>query len=267
MFLKRTNQFLKLGWLFALSVALVAFLGVGSVYAHHGDDDHDDDYTESTTTTGCGPRTSDADIDRDADDAADVYADDVTDVTVDDVLDNPGDYLGKQVTLEGEVDHPFGGNTFEMEDDKDLFGEDEILVISVMPEAQADGELEEGNLVTATGEIRCLDRAALESEFGTIDWGTAPVDELEGQPVLVMGAREFAEAHRAKPVEEQAEVIEPEPMPEPAPAPEPEVVIEEEEVEVAPAPELPETATPLPAVGLAGLLSLAVGLGVRLFRR
>jgi hypothetical protein len=61
----------------------------------------------------------------------------------------------------------------------------------------------------------------------------------------------------------------PEPQPEPPPAvaepqaPAPAAAPEPEK----PAPALPKTASPLPAIGLIGLLSLACGLGLRLFNR
>jgi len=63
-------------------------------------------------------------------------------------------------------------------------------------------------------------------------------------------------------IEQQQTVVTPAPPaaapPEaPAPAPEP----------VAPAPALPKTASPLPAIGLIGLMSLALGVGLRLFNR
>jgi len=65
-------------------------------------------------------------------------------------------------------------------------------------------------------------------------------------------------------IEQQETVLTPEPPaaapPEaPAPAPEP--------APVAPAPALPKTASPLPAIGLSGLMSLALAVGLRRFNR
>lgn len=59
----------------------------------------------------------------------------------------------------------------------------------------------------------------------------------------------------------------PEPTPEPAPAPEPQAAPAPAPAPEQPAPALPKTASPLPAIGLIGLLSLACGLGLRLFNR
>jgi hypothetical protein len=59
----------------------------------------------------------------------------------------------------------------------------------------------------------------------------------------------------------------PEPQPEPPPAAaEPQAPAPAAEPE-KPAPALPKTASPLPLIGLIGLLSLACGLGLRLFNR
>lgn len=56
--------------------------------------------------------------------------------------------------------------------------------------------------------------------------------------------------------------------PEPQPEPEAPALAEPQApAPAAPAPALPKTASPLPAIGLIGLLSLACGLGLRLFNR
>jgi hypothetical protein len=269
MFVNWTVQLMRLSLLLVLAAAVVVFVPSG--IAHH--------------TTGSGQKA----------------------VTVDDVLDDPQHFVGEELTLEGEVDHIFSATMFAMEDDQDLIGDDQILMMSVMPAGAVrtstgtgtsnqgtnpvpavevveliDGEFREGKLVRATGTIRMFDRAALEREFGTIDFGSASLDEFENEPVLVMGARQFAELQGQR-VEQQVVVIPP-----PAPAPEPEVIepeIAEPAPEVAPpapVPEelpaaepeptfeeeeaLPQTATPLPAIGLAGLLSVLAGLGIRRFR-
>lgn len=240
-----------------------------------------------------------------------------TKATVDDVLDDPQHFMGQEVTLEGEIDHIYSTTTFAMEDDQDLIGDDEILILSVMPVATragaagasngvtttqqdmapipvvelvglVDDRFEEGKIVRATGTVRMFDRAALEREFGTIDFGTADLEEFQHKPVVIMGARQYAEL-KQRGTEQLAVVIQPEPIPAPLPEPEPELIEPEPqaepepipEPEAAPAPEpqepavvepepapeeLPKTASPMAGVALAGLLSLALGLGIR-FRR
>jgi hypothetical protein len=215
---------------------------------------------------------------------------DEDEVYVDDVLDDPEAFVGREVTLEGEVDHIYGNTVFAMEDDQDFVGDDEILILSVMPTSTTrsatsgdrpeitpvvelltlvDGEFDEGKLVSATGTVRMFDCAQLEQTYGPIDWGEADIDDYAGEPVLVIGEKQYAAWMASpEPIEQQAIVILPEPTPvpeviEPIPAPEP--VIPEPQPE--PPAELPSTASPLPLFGLGGLLSLLVGMGVRSFRK
>jgi hypothetical protein len=201
------------------------------------------------------------------------WTSEIEEVSVDDVLDDPDKYVGRLVTLEGEIDHIRSGSTFVMEDDQDLFGEDHLLIVSIMSGVTADGEMEEGKLVRATGVIRYFDRAGLEREFGTLDLGIDSLDEFANQPVLVMGTREYAAAHQPQ---QTAAVIEPapleppafvpEPFVEPAPIPEPEKVEPPPPVYLKPEEVLPTTGSPLPGVGLAGALSLLLGFALRRFR-
>ncbi len=80
------------------------------------------------------------------------------------------------------------------------------------------------------------------------------VDSFALAPVLAPPAREEAAIAPAEPAPAPAA----EPAPQPAPATEEAVIIAEE---------LPKTASPLPTLGLIGLLSLAGAFGLRLFRR
>jgi len=300
MFSNWTTQAMRLGWVLILTAAVVAFVPWGS--ARPQQEPAESEAAESNPT-------------------------------VDDVLDEPQDYVGQEVTLQGEIDHIYSPTTFAIEDDQDLFGEDQILVVSVMPVATRpaatnatkdccadnancphkeatrncdstssqstrttttttssdlspipavevvqlhDGEWDEGKLVSATGTICMFDRAALEQQFGTIDWGSAPLDTFEGQPVLVIGAQQYtAMKQRQAPEELAVVIIEEEKVPEPAPAPPPVVEpapepapIPEAAPEPTPAPmeTLPRTASPLSAIGLTGLLSLLAGFGFRKFR-
>lgn len=275
MFSNWTTQAMRMGWILILATAVVAFVSLGSA----------------------SPQQEAAE----------------SNPTVDHVLDHPEDFEGQEVTLEGEIDHIYSPTTFAIEDDQDLFGEDQILAVSVMPVAtrstcatvseecpgQAkvsekpscldcpshearekpsentpcgvtgnqsttttktttttttstnpdlspipavevvrlhDGEWDEGKLVSATGTIRMFDCAALQQEFGTIDWGSAPLEKFEGQPVLIIGARQYLALKQQPTPEEVAVVTEEEKVevPEPAPAPPP-------VVEPAPAP-VPEPA-------------------------
>ena len=76
----------------------------------------------------------------------------------------------------------------------------------------------------------------------------------------------FALAPVAAPVREEAAIVAPEPAPEPAPQPAPEPQAAPEPAPApapAPEPELPKTASPLPAIGLIGLIALAGAFGFR----
>jgi hypothetical protein len=72
-------------------------------------------------------------------------------------------------------------------------------------------------------------------------------------------------------IAEAEPVIHPAPEPEPVPAPVAEAPAPQTPAPIAPAPQaparLPKTASPLPAIGLLGLMSLALGAGLRLFNR
>ena len=194
-------------------------------------------------------------------------------------------HIGHEVTVTGDVDKIYGPSTFVMDAD-DIGYHDHILVVSVMPNVRPRGEIKKGKDVTATGTVRLLDRAKLEHEFGKINFGSTPMKKWEGKPILVMGVRQYAEAHRPKPVQ-QAVVEQPQqptiviiqPLAEEPEVerekpsevePTPETTPEETApaaVEETPAPtKLPKTASPLPALGLVGLLSLTAGFAARRYR-
>jgi hypothetical protein len=237
------------------------------------------------------------------------------DPNTDDVLDYPNLYAGRLATLEGRVDDVYSPTTFAMEDNYDLIGGDRILMISVMPigaktthttptatgdsrapvpaiemvQLLQDG-FEEGKIIRATGTVRILDRAVLAREFGHIDFGSAPLDKFENEPVLLLGASEYAQFLEQQKVEQQAAVIPPQPTPapevRPAPEPQPEVAppapqpepVQPPPAHTEPAPEpapttqvekpetLPKTASPVTLVALSGLMSVLVGIGIRYFR-
>jgi hypothetical protein len=231
----------------------------------------------------------------------------------DDILDYPNLYAGRVVTLEGRVDDIFSPTTFAMQDNYDLVQDDRILMISVMPvgaksttttttslEATTDDQLkavpavemvqllqnsfQKHKIIRATGTVAIFDRAALEQEYGAIDFGSTPLEKFEKEPVILLGAREFAQFQQHR-VEQQAAVIPPPPPArEATPAPEPEVAPPAAEPEAAPpaaqpeatAPSpspgtepaaetsrLPTTASPIPLLGLTGLLALLAGFGIR----
>jgi len=181
-------------------------------------------------------------------------------------LDHPEALVGQEVTLVGDVEKIHSSSAFVMEA-KDQDTKDHILVISVGSDAHPQGELKEGKPTTATGTIRTLDRAALERDYGPIDFGTTPFEKFDGKPVLIRGPLQTAQLQKEpeRPTVTEPVAAAPEPAPTPAPAAQP--AVPEQIASANTATELPRTATSLPAIGLVGLLSLLGGIGIQLFRQ
>jgi hypothetical protein len=216
---------------------------------------------------------------------------------VDDVLDNPSEFVNKDVTLEGEVDKVYSDRVFAIEDDADIFGEDHILAISVLPNTMiqdldrkitvAISDLKEGKIARASGTIRMFDRAALESEFGAFNVTNLPANFDASQPVLIIGAREYLAQKRREALDaEQVAALPPPPapmperMPETLPTEQPtveepaqttqveepvvdDVATEDEAPAMNEETALPKTASPIPFLGLLGAASLAAGFVLR----
>jgi hypothetical protein len=153
---------------------------------------------------------------------------------VSDVVKHPGQYMGKQVTVQWKVDRVFSPSAIGLEKN-----EKHLLVVSVEQGGLPSGE-KKGEPITATGMIRNFDQAQFEKDYGKIDFGNAPLAKFENKPVLVIGG------HKTAKLEQPTETTQPETTQEHA---------------------LPRTASSLPGLGLAGLIALIVGLGVPRFRR
>src|SRR6185369_5531548 len=88
-------------------------------------------------------------------------------VDVSDVAKNPQQYMGKEVTVEWKVDRVYSPNAIGLEKD-----EKHLLVIGVTPGALGDtSAMKKGDPFAATGVVRNFDRAGLERQYGTIDFG------------------------------------------------------------------------------------------------
>lgn len=100
--------------------------------------------------------------------------------TIDRILDDPRAYIGRTVTVRGEVDDLVGPRAFMLEDG-DLFFDDELLVVSAgrLPRlVEGEGE------VRVTGQVRRFNRAEVEDELG-IRLDERPFADYEGRPVIV----------------------------------------------------------------------------------
>ncbi|PWT77888.1 MAG: hypothetical protein C5B58_16065 [Acidobacteria bacterium] len=158
-----------------------------------------------------------------------------------DVVLNPDQYVGKRVTVQWKIDRVYSPTAIGLEKN-----EHHLLVVSVPPATLSTGDMKKGEPFTATGIVENFDRAKFEREYGNLDYGKAPLDKFDNKPVLVVTGAKSAKLQKP-----QASVSEPQnpSTAEPGPA------------------SLPRTASPLPALGFVGLLSLTLGLGLPLLRR
>jgi hypothetical protein len=189
---------------------------------------------------------------------------------------DPDTYLGKTITVDGEMHRQFTERVFTIEDDG-MFRDHDMLVISLTPMTESviplQDSFDRGKNVRVTGVLRPYDRAKLECLYGPLNLESREGHSFTKNPVLIIGYKPPAAAPRAaaiyipSPVEPRIEAAAP------APAPEPQEEVAELVIEPAPAApamaavgptELPRTASGLPFVALAGVLSLSAALSARL---
>jgi hypothetical protein len=76
------------------------------------------------------------------------------------IADKPAPFLGRIVTVTGEVERVIGPNSFTL-DEEDLLKEEDLLVVSATP----PGDIEEGSRVQVTGIVGRFTSTELEREF------------------------------------------------------------------------------------------------------
>ncbi|MCC6174991.1 MAG: hypothetical protein IT305_06775 [Chloroflexi bacterium] len=108
--------------------------------------------------------------------------------TVDGIAENPSAYIGRTVTIAGEVGRALGPRSFTVEDN-DLLFDEEIAVVGARPLLDRNGqpysaEALDDLRIMVTGMVRQFVRADLEREFG-ITFDGADLDGWEGRPVIV----------------------------------------------------------------------------------
>lgn len=189
---------------------------------------------------------------------------------LDTVLNHPTDYFGKTVTVEGEMHRTFSDKVFSIEDD-DFLRDDDLLIITTASKSEVvspvKDSIAEGKDVCVTGVIQPFHRSEMESKFGPLNIESRASHYKEGSPVMIID--------RTKAVADTATTFDrdkplPEPAAEPAVEPPSQPTAERaaEPVPSQPAEqELPATASPLPLIGLSGLLSMLAGAGIHLRRR
>jgi hypothetical protein len=177
-------------------------------------------------------------------------------VKLDDLIDHKEQYYGKTVTVEGEMHRIFSDRVFTIEDD-DLLRDDDVLIISDVPRAEAVVALEKsvdpGKNVRVTGFVHKYDREELECLYGPLQVESREGHSFTKSPVLIVQRVQAADAGAP------SQLAAPERE---AGAPAPAVA----EVRRAPAPEaLPKTASPLPLLGFLGLAALLTAWAIRVF--
>jgi len=198
------------------------------------------------------------------------------------LLNDPADYLGKTITVDGEMHRQFTERVFTIEDSGFIQDRD-MLVISMSPMSESviplQGSFDRGKNVRVTGVLRPYDRGKLECLFGPLALESREGHSFTKNPVLIIGYKE-----PAKPVASNVELPpivlqKPEPTmppavtePESTPAPPAAAPAPSTEQQPATTPEkpkeaLPRTASSLPLFAVAGGLFLLAGFSARFVAR
>jgi hypothetical protein len=180
-------------------------------------------------------------------------------VKLDDLIDDKEQYYGKIVTVEGEMHRIFSDRIFTIEDD-DLLRDDDVLIISDVPRAQAvvalENSTEPGKNVRVTGFVHKYDQQELECLYGPLQVESREGHSFTKSPVLIVQKVQVAAAEAPRETapgqlaaaERQA----------PAPGAERAALAEEE-------PALPRTAGGMALVGLLGVASVLTACAIRVF--
>lgn len=103
--------------------------------------------------------------------------------TTENVAESPMQYLGKKLTLTGEVDAVYGDRAFELEGNEAFF-DSSLLVLTRSPVRLAGQMVRDDDRVSVTGTVRNFVVADLERD---LDWDLTPELEVEwrNKPALV----------------------------------------------------------------------------------
>lgn len=167
---------------------------------------------------------------------------------VGDVAKHPDQYVGKRVTVDWKVDRVYSPTVIGLEKN-----EKHLLVIA--PDGFSQ-RMKKGGPFKGTGVVRNFNKAELAREYKNVDLGKAPLHKFKD--VLILGTARSAQVEQPQPVapEQQAEAATPTPAP-----------VQEAQNNNASNRTLPRTASPIQSIGLVGLLSLMLGVGIRALRR
>jgi len=177
-------------------------------------------------------------------------------VKLDDLIDKQDQFIGKVVTVEGEMHRIFSDRVFTIEDD-DLIRDDDVLIISDVPRQQAvtalENSIDPGKNVRVTGFVHKYNAEELECLYGPLQTESREGHSFTKSPVLIVQkvmAEQAAEPSERAP--EQLAAVQRETPAQANP-------VDEDR-------ELPRTASPLPLVGLLGMASMVTAIAIRKFR-
>ncbi|WP_017660429.1 hypothetical protein [Baaleninema simplex] len=107
---------------------------------------------------------------------------------IEDLAENPGKYVGRTVSLTGEIEETRSPYIFELEEDGgvvELFNDDSVLVVS---NDISQAPIEEGREVRITGQVREFSIVEIERDYDFDFDDLAIREELEyeyeGRPVV-----------------------------------------------------------------------------------
>lgn len=100
-----------------------------------------------------------------------------------DITGNPEEYYNKRIAVAGEIEEKLDDSTFTL-DEEELFGGDDLLVISSAAAPQA----QDGEKVTVTGVLRPYIKAEFETDYD-LTWDASVQEQVEAEysekPVFV----------------------------------------------------------------------------------
>lgn len=105
-------------------------------------------------------------------------------IGLDEIEDNPDQYIGQTVTVNGEVTENLGGNAFSIDQGNILnLGEDMLMVLG--PGAEAPTTLEDDTQIQVTGEVQYFSAPTFEQDYGIVFDDPTLFSPYENQPAIV----------------------------------------------------------------------------------
>jgi hypothetical protein len=107
--------------------------------------------------------------------------------SLEDVAEEGNELIGQTVTISGEVEEVLSPDALILEEDENLFGDDQVLVLSV-DNLQNEPVLQEGENAQITGEVVQLVVADLERDYDLtwdLDLKRQLEAEYEGKPAVI----------------------------------------------------------------------------------